>query len=296
MAHAIGFIGLGVMGEPICRNLARKSGSTVIGFDRADAPLQRLANDGVRRAESLADLARQCDVVFMALPSGAHVEAVCDGPDGLLAHATANHTIVDLGTSPVEATCDLAGRFGAKGAAYADAPIARTRQAAEDGTLSVMVGGDDHTFARLKPLIATFATEITHCGAIGAGQVVKILNNMVLMQTVVALAEALETAKRAGLDPALVFNTLAKGSADSFALRNHGMKAMLPDTFPERAFSTRYARKDIGYALDLATSVDLKLAGAELADQRLAEAIDAGFGDLYWPVLARVIAASRSGG
>jgi 3-hydroxyisobutyrate dehydrogenase-like beta-hydroxyacid dehydrogenase len=295
MTSAIGFIGLGVMGEPMCRNLARKSDVPVFGFDQSDAPLQRLAEAGVKRAASLADLAKQCDVIFMALPSGKHVRAVCEGDDGLLHHATARHTIVDLGTSPVEATRELAKRFAAKGAHYADAPIARTRQAAEDGTLSVMVGADAALFEKLKPLIATFASDITLCGAVGAGQVVKILNNMVLMQTVVALGEALETAKRAGLDGKVLFETLAKGSADSFALRNHGMKAMLPDVFPERAFSTEYARKDISYALDLAKSVGIKLQGAELADRLLDETIGAGFGDLYWPVLARIIKASHTG-
>lgn len=293
MADAIGFIGLGVMGEPICRNLARKSGKSVVGFDLADAPLQRLVGAGVARAASLASLAEQCGVIFLALPSGKHVEAVCDGSDGLLAHATVRHTIVDLGTSAVDLTRQLAGRFAAKGAAYADAPIARTRQAAEEGTLSVMVGTDQATFAKVKPLIETFATDITHCGPVGSGQVVKILNNMVLMQTVVALAEALGAAKRAGLDGQLLFETLMKGSADSFALRNHGMKAMLVDTFPERAFSTQYARKDLGYALDLARSVDIKMEGAELVDRLLAAATDQGFGDLYWPVVSRVI-ASRS--
>lgn len=294
MTAAIGFIGLGVMGEPMCRNLARKSGRPVLGFDRVDAPLERLAEVGVKRAASLAELASQCDVVFMALPSGKHVQAVCEGDDGLLAHAEKRHTIVDLGTSPVQASRELANRFAGKGAEYADAPIARTRQAAENGTLSVMVGADAAVFAKLQPLIATFATDITHCGPVGAGQVVKILNNMVLMETVVALGEALETAKRAGLDPKIVFETLAKGSADSFALRNHGMKAMLPDIFPERAFSTEYARKDISYALDLARSVDIQLPGAELADKLLGSAIDAGYGDLYWPVVARVIKASRA--
>jgi 3-hydroxyisobutyrate dehydrogenase-like beta-hydroxyacid dehydrogenase len=294
MTTAIGFIGLGVMGEPMCRNLARKSGVPVFGFDQADAPLQRLAEAGVKRAASLVDLAEQCDIIFMALPSGKHVRAVCEGDDGLLHHANARHTIVDLGTSPVEATRELAKRFAAKGAHYADAPIARTRQAAEDGTLSVMVGADAALFERLKPLIATFATDITLCGAVGAGQVVKILNNMVLMETVVALGEALETAKRAGLDGKVLFETLAKGSADSFALRNHGMKAMLADVFPERAFSTEYARKDISYALDLAKSVGIKLQGAELADKLLDETIAAGFGELYWPVLARIIKASHT--
>ena len=293
MSEAIGFVGLGVMGEPICRNLARKSGRPVVGYDLADGPLQRLAAVGVTRAPSLADLASQCGVIFMALPSGKHVEAVCAGPDGLLAHATSQHTLVDLGTSAVDLTKSLAQRFAAKGADYADAPIARTRQAAEEGTLSVMVGAADASFAKLRPLIETFATDITHCGPVGSGQVVKILNNMVLMQTVAALAEALETAKRAGLDGRLLFETLMKGSADSFALRNHGMKAMLPDTFPERAFSTLYARKDLAYALDLAQSVDIRLEGAELAGRLLDRAAENGFGDLYWPVLSRVIAASH---
>ena len=294
MTGDIGFVGLGVMGEPICRNLARKSGSRVVGFDQTTAPLQRLVAVGVDAAPSLAALAERCDVIFLALPSSKHVESVCDGADGLLANAQTRHVIVDLGTSAVDLTRALAARFAARGARYADAPIARTRQAAEEGTLSVMVGADDATFARLKPLIATFATDITHCGAVGAGQVVKILNNMVLMQTVVALAEALETAKRAGLDGRLLFDTLAKGSADSFALRNHGMKAMLPDNFPERAFSTQYARKDLGYALELAKSVDIKLAGAELADRLLDQTIAEGFGDLYWPVLSRIVAASTN--
>lgn len=290
MTQTIGFVGLGVMGEPMCRNLARKSGAKVIGFDRDAAPLARLAEFGIEPASSLADLAARCDIIFLALPSGAHVEAVCNGPDGLIAHASSRHIIVDLGTSPVELSRALAARFAERGARYADSPIARTRQAAEDGTLSIMVGADEAVFATIKPLLATFATDITHCGAIGAGQIVKILNNMVLVETVVALSEALATARRAGLDGQVLFETLTKGSADSFALRNHGMKAMLADNFPERAFSTQYARKDIGYALDLAKSVGLKLNGAENADSVLAQTAEAGFGDLYWPVVYRVIA------
>ena len=294
MSGSVGFIGLGVMGEPMCRNLAQKSGRPVLGFDRADAPLERLAAFGVSRADSLSALAASCDVILMALPSGAHVEAVTLGENGLLAGARPGQVIVDLGTSPVELTRDIAARFAEKGAIYADAPIARTRQAAEEGTLSIMVGADEETFAAIRPLLATFASDITHCGPVGAGQIVKILNNMVLVETVVALSEAIATAKRAGVDGKLLFETLMKGSADSFALRNHGLKAVVPDTFPERAFSTSYARKDISYALSLAGSVGLKLEGAELADRLLARTQEAGFSDLYWPVVSRIIAASES--
>jgi 3-hydroxyisobutyrate dehydrogenase-like beta-hydroxyacid dehydrogenase len=286
----IGFIGIGVMGEPMCRNLAQKSGRAVVALDRDAAPLQRLRAVGVEAAENVAALSHACDMIFMALPSGKHVEAVCAG-DGLIALARGGQIIVDLGTSAVDLTRSIAAEFAAKGARYADAPIARTRQAAEEGTLSIMVGADAETFAKIRPLLACCAIDITHCGPVGSGQIVKILNNMVLAETVVALSEALVVARRAGLDGSVLFETLTKGSADSFALRNHGIKAVLPNVFPERAFSTDYMRKDIGYALDLAHDVGAKVHGAELASRLLREASEAGFGDFYWPVVSRVIGA-----
>ena len=285
----IGFIGLGVMGEPMCRNMARKGGRAVLAYDRAAEPLARLAEHGVATAESLAALTAACRVIFMALPSGKHVEAVCAGEGGLLHTARPGTLVVDLGTSPVDLTRDLAARFAAKGARYADAPIARTRQAAEDGTLSIMVGADAADFAALKPLLDTLASEVTHCGPVGSGQIVKILNNMVLVETVVALSEAVAVARRAGLDDTVLFETLTKGSADSFALRNHGMKAILPGVFPERAFSTDYARKDLSYALALGAELGLDMKGAKTADGLLKQASEAGYGDLYWPVVSRVL-------
>ena len=285
----IGFIGLGVMGEPMCRNLARKSGAKVIAFDLRPEPLQRLKPEGVGVAASARELMEEAAAVMLSLPSGSEVAAICAGTDGLLARSRAGQTVIDLGTSPVKLTRTLAEQFGKRGVDFADAPVARTRAAAEAGTLSVMVGASEATFRRIEPLLKTFATEITHCGNVGAGQLTKILNNMVLFETGVALAEALALARRGGLDPALLLSTLAKGSADSFALRNHGIKAMLPGTFPERAFSARYALKDISYALECAAEAGLDLAGAELARARLQQAIDRGFGDQYWPVLARVI-------
>jgi 3-hydroxyisobutyrate dehydrogenase-like beta-hydroxyacid dehydrogenase len=287
----IGFIGLGVMGAPICEHLARKSGARVLGLDQSAVPFERLADSGVVRVLNEQELLARSDVIFLALPSGAHVSRVAESPGGLLAHARADQIIVDLGTSPVDLARRLAVEFAARGAGFCDAPIARTRAAAESAALSVMVGGDATTFATIKPLLAHFATDITHCGPAGAGQIIKILNNMVLVQTVVALSEALAVARAAGLDGGVLFDTLAKGSADSFALRNHGMHAMLPGAFPERAFSTAYARKDLGYALQLAFDHGVVVKGAMLAAQSLQAAIDAGLGDLYWPVISRTIAS-----
>ncbi len=287
--ETIGFIGLGVMGEPICRNLVKKSGARVLAFDLAAEPLQRLRGEGAGVAASVADVVGASDVVFLCLPSVKHVRAVFEG-DGIAKTIRSGQIVVDLGTSSVSQTRDFAGLLQAKGAAWLDAPIARTRQAAQDGTLSVMVGGARELFDRIEPVIRCFATDVTHCGDVGAGQVTKILNNMVLFETVNALSEAVAVARASGVDPKLLLETLSKGSADSFALRNHGLKAIVPGVFPERAFSTEYALKDLSYALELADDAGIKLRGAELIGTILQEAIDAGTGENYFPVIAKLIA------
>jgi 3-hydroxyisobutyrate dehydrogenase len=282
----IGFIGLGVMGEPICRNLLKKSGASVVAFDLSPEPLERLREEGAVVAASVADVVSKCDLVFLCLPSARHVRSVFDG-DGILKNIRKDQVVVDLGTSSVKQSRDFAGQLRAEGASWADAPIARTRQAAQDGTLSVMVGATPELFAAIEPLIRCFATDVTNCGSTGAGQVTKILNNMVLFETVNALAEAVAVARHNGVDPALLLDTLSKGSADSFALRNHGMKAIVTGNFPERAFSTEYALKDLSYALELAADAGIKIRGAELIGKVLQEAIDAGSGGAYFPVIAK---------
>ncbi|HJS37847.1 MAG TPA: NAD(P)-dependent oxidoreductase [Burkholderiales bacterium] len=288
-SHSLGFIGTGVMGEPMCRNLAARSGRRVLAWDPQAAPLERLRAQGVAIARSPGEIAAQAEVLFLCLPGGAQLRTLSEG--GLLGAARPGMTVVDLGTSGVGLTRELARRFAERGADYADAPIARTRAAAESGTLSITVGASPEVFARLEPLLRCMGSDVTHCGGIGNGQAVKILNNMVLFQTVNALAEALALGQRAGVEPALLFEALSKGSADSFALRNHGMKAMLPGAYPERAFSVAYAAKDNGYALELGRETGVRLRGAQLLAEMLEEAKAAGFGDAYWPVIAKVVAS-----
>ena len=282
----LGFIGLGVMGEPICRNLAMKSGAEVRATDLDPAPLARLRSHGVLAADGVTGAARGANAVFLSLPSGAIVRELAEAPGGLLDSTEAGQVVVDLSTSPVDLTRDLAWRFAQRGAVFVDAPVARTRAAAEAGTLSVMVGADADTFARVRPWLETFASDVTLCGGSGCGQIVKLLNNMVLFETVMALAEARAIGARAGVDPALLFDTLSKGSADSFALRNHGMKAMLPGDFPERAFSVDYAAKDLGYALALAEDTGVDARGARLVRELFEQARAAGVADRYFPVIS----------
>lgn len=285
----LGFIGLGVMGEPMCRNLRERSGKRVLAFDLNQQPLGRLAEYGVEPAESAGATVAGSEVVFVSLPSGKELEALSQGKDGLLENVRSGQIIVDLGTSPVGLTRRLAAAFGKRGAAYLDAPVARTRQAAESGTLAAMVGGEAEVLAKVQPLMACFASDITHCGATGSGQVTKILNNMVLFQTVTALSEAYAIARGADVDPEVLFDALSKGSADSFALRNHGMKAILPRRFPLRAFSVDYAMKDLEYALQLAADGSVEANGARNVLQLFAQAIEAGLGDQYFPVISRIL-------
>jgi 3-hydroxyisobutyrate dehydrogenase-like beta-hydroxyacid dehydrogenase len=291
----LGFVGLGVMGEPMCRNLAKKSGARVVAYDVRAEPLEALVRDGVERAPSSVEVVARADTIFLCLPGEPQVRAVCLGDGGsnagLAAHVRAGQTVVDMSTAPVALARELARAFAARRTAFADAPVARTARAARDGTLSIMVGGDADVFDRIKPYLACMGTEITHCGAVGAGQAVKLMNNMVVAQTVVALAEALAVAHASGaVDPRVLFETLVKGSADSFVLRNHGMRSLLPDHHPTHdAFPTSYIIKDLTYALALADSAGLTLEQAGTTKRLMERTAAAGYRENYYTAVIRTI-------
>ena len=257
-----GFIGTGVMGEPICRHLATRGGLRVIASDVDPAPLARLAAHGVTAA-TIAQISAEADIIFLSLPSGAVVREVILGDRGLLAVGRPGQVIVDLSTSPFDLTTELAQHCAARGMPFADAPVMRTRAAAD-------------------------ASEVLHMGKPGCGQVTKIMNNMVVYETVLALCEARAIGVRAGVDPQRLFEAFAAGSADSFALRNHGFKAILPQEFPERAFPVSYARKDLSYAVALADQVGVDATGAKNLVATFDEAIASGWGDLYGPAISLV--------
>src|SRR5262245_46727960 len=292
MATTLGFVGLGVRGGSMCGNLARKSRAAVVAFDRRGEPLASLARDGVEAAASVRDVLARADVVFLCLPGERDVRAVALGPDGLATSVRRGQTVVDMSTTPVALARELGRTFMGLGVDFADAPVARTAQAPRDGTLSIMVGADGVVFERLRPYLACMGTEITHCGAVGAGQAVKLMNNMVVAQTVVALAEAIAVARASGaVEPRVLFETLAKSSADSFVLRNHGMKSLLPDTHPTQgAFPTSYIIKDLTYALALAESAGLTLEQATTTRRLMERTAEAGYRDHYYTAVSRVIA------
>jgi 3-hydroxyisobutyrate dehydrogenase len=281
----IGFIGLGVMGEPMCGHLARRSGRTVLAHDLRREPLARLAVDGVTSATP-EEMARRCDLVLMSLPDGQAVQSVVTALEPGL---SAGQCVVDTSTSPVTLTREIGARLEARGIGYADAPVARTREAAARGDLSITVGATDVVFAHVRPVLETMGSDVTHCGPVGCGEVVKILNNMLVFQNTAAIAEAIALGRRNGVPPETLLPAIALGSGDSFALRNHGMKSMLPRLFPERAFSVRYAMKDLSYALAMADEGAIDVPGARLTMQRLKDAEAAGHGEAYHPVMLQVI-------
>ena len=257
------------------------------------APLERLAADGAGVAPSVSALAEAADLVFLSLPSGREVRAVCLGDRGLIGCLPAGRTVVDTSTAPPALARELESAFAARGIAFADAPIARTRQAAIDGTVSIMVGGDDALVERLRPLLNHIAQDVTHCGPAGSGQAVKILNNMILFQNVRALAEGLAIARRQGIEPQTFLEAVGRSSGDSFALRNHGMKAMLEERYPTGAFPVTYALKDLDYALELAAESGIDAEGAALVKALFTEAIEYGLGARYHPVIATLIDRTR---
>ncbi|QIL79355.1 NAD(P)-dependent oxidoreductase [Diaphorobacter sp. HDW4A] len=282
----IGFIGLGVMGEPMCANLLRKSGLPVTIFDQTTAPIERLKEQGAKTADSIEAVAVQADVVFLSLPSIKQVEVVATA---LLNAAVKPRMIVDMSTSDVAKTRALAEKVKAAGIEYVDAPVARTKEAAVNGTLFITVGATPEQFQQLQPLLSHLGSDVLHCGGTGCGQIVKILNNITVLMSVNALAEVLTIGRKAGMDSKELFEALSKGSADSFVLRNHGMKYMVPDNFPEKVFPVDYALKDASLALALAEEAGFKPHIAQYTCDLLKRTQEAGFSQNYHPVMIKLV-------
>lgn len=282
----LGFIGLGVMGGSMCANAARKHGAPLHAFDMsADALAAQVANGAVA-SSSVEDVAAKADIIFLSLPGGKQVASVCEA---IAAIAKAGTIVIDLSTTGVAEARKVAARLAAGNIAFADAPVARTRQAAIDGTLSIMVGAPDDLFVRIAPLLSYMGSDVTHCGDVGCGQVVKLINNTLLFEQVAALAEMFVVAERAGVAPSKLVEAISLGSGDSFALRNHGLKAMVPRQFPDKAFPSAYAIKDLGYTIDLAEQMGVEPRLPRLAAEYYQAAIDAGIGQKYFPAIIEVV-------
>lgn len=282
----IGFIGLGAMGGGMCGNVVRKHGAPVHAFDMNPSALEAQVAAGAIAAGSVVDVAKAASVIFLSLPGGRQVDAVCTE---IAAHSAPGTIVIDLSTTGVADARSVAAKLAAAGMEFADAPVARARQAAADGTLSIMVGAPDALFARIEPMLRYMGSDVTHCGDVGCGQVVKLINNTLLFENVAAIAEMMVVGERAGVAPAKLVEAVGLGSGNSFALQNHGAKAMVPRAFPEKAFPSDYVLKDMGYLIELAGQVGVEPRMANRAAQYYREAVDAGIGAKYFPVIVEMI-------
>ena len=287
----VGFIGTGAMGEHMCRNVAKKGTYSVIAFDLSSDPLQRLANNGVAIAETAMDAAVKSNVLILSLPGGPEVESLAHNT--LLSPKLRGLTIIDMSTTPVKLTREMAIKFDDMGIKFLDAPVARTQQAAIDGNLSIMVGGDNELLEKYRDVLLCMGPDISHCGPTGCGQIAKILNNMVVFQNGLALAEALTIGREAGMDGGHLLDIINKSSGASFVGMNHGLKAMVPGKFPLKQFPARYALKDLSYTLQLADESGVVVPGAELVGKMLKKAIDIGNGDEYWPTIIKTVGNNK---
>ena len=288
-APTLGFIGLGVMGGGMCANVVRKHAKALGGkvhvFDlNAEALAAQVALGAV--GSPVAAIAQAADIVFLSLPGGRQVEAVADQ---IIAAGKPGTIVVDMSTTAVADARSVAAKLAEAGMRFADAPVARTRQAAIDGTLSITVGASDELFARIEPFLRYMGSDVTHCGEVGCGQVVKLVNNTLLFENVASIAEMMVVAERAGVAPAKLVEAVGLGSGNSFALQNHGLKAMVPRAFPEKAFPSDYVLKDLGYAIELAGEMGVEPRMATLAAQYYKAAVDGGIGAKYFPAIIELI-------
>lgn len=283
----IGFIGLGVMGSPMCKNLVKNKQWHIIVHDLDNSKEKELEKNGASIAKNLSELFNLADMVITCLPGGDFVKDIYLGKEKIVSEIKPNKFIIDMSTSQPDLMIELNKLITKKGSFFADAPIARTRQAARDGTLAIMVGSKREVYERIFPILEFMGNNIMHCGDVGTGQITKILNNMILFQTVVALSEAANIAEKYNMSVEDLFENITKCSGDSFALRNHGLKSIAQNHFPSPAFSSEYALKDLSYAINLGKTHNLNLPGANTAKKLLEKSIKNGDKDLYFPVIKK---------
>lgn len=282
----IGFIGLGLMGRPISLNLHR-AGAELIIYNRSRGVVDELVGVGIEAATSPKDVAERAPIIMLMVSDTPAVERVLFGDDGVAQGLQTGAIVIDMGTTAVTATRNFAQQIKAKGAHYVDAPVSGGQVGAEAATLAIMVGASEDAFARAKPIFKVLAKNITHVGEVGAGQVAKAANQIIVGLTIGAVAEALALAKRAGVDPAKVRQALAGGFAASRILEVHGLR-MVDQTFDPGGKATTQ-RKDLAQALELAQQLGMELPATALNRDLYDKLIEMGGGELDHSALIKVL-------
>ncbi|MBL8671957.1 MAG: NAD(P)-dependent oxidoreductase [Alphaproteobacteria bacterium] len=248
----IGFLGAGLMGHGMAKNLIQKGFEVTLLAHRNRKPIEDLLAKGAKEAKSPRDVAAASDVVILVLPSSKVIEAVMDAPDGLRKGLRAGMTVIDCSTADPASTMKLAASLKGAGIRFIDAPLARTPKEAEEGRLNLMLGGDQALADELKPILGAFCENVFPCGALGAGHKMKLLNNFMAMTHAATVAEVARTTKAVGLSFRTLHEIVSKGGANSAMLQMMAPK-VLGEGPGGPLFSLPNASKDYGYYAAMAT-------------------------------------------
>jgi 3-hydroxyisobutyrate dehydrogenase-like beta-hydroxyacid dehydrogenase len=273
----VGFLGLGAMGAPMVRVLLSKGWSVVIA-PRDPAKAQDLVDAGARLVATPAAMAPLADTIITCLPDVTAVRDVLTGTSGLLTGAAWRGTLVDTSTIAPAAAQQLGAELAPAGIGFLDAPISGGVRGATAGTLSIMVGGDADVLERVRPVLQAMGSRVIHCGALGAGQVTKACNQLIVMSTTTAVAESMRLAEHAGVDPWIVREVLLGGYAKSPLLEINGPRIIDDDYTPGgRAI---FHAKDIATIEEMSQRFDLPLPLFEAVRAQFERLFAAGGGDL----------------
>jgi 3-hydroxyisobutyrate dehydrogenase-like beta-hydroxyacid dehydrogenase len=284
----IGFIGTGTIGAPMALKIIENKHPLTV-FDLNTEATRPHAEQGATVAQSVAEIARSCDTVFLSLPGPAQIETVLEGEQGLLAHADALKTVIDLSTNSVALNRHLAVRAANSDIAYLDAPVSGGKVAAEAGTLAVMVGGDETAFNAVRPLIECFGENIFYLGEAGAGTLAKLVNNQIFLCASVLIQEGFVMGAKAGMDPTTLMDVLKVSSAGPFMAR---APLVLSRKFDLDIFALSIAAKDVGLAVESAHTLGAAMPMTEAAHGVYQQALDKELGSADFFATVKVLEAA----
>jgi 2-hydroxy-3-oxopropionate reductase len=286
MAETIGFVGLGIMGKPMARNLVA-AGHALVVHDHKQSAMEELEREGAQSAPDPRAVAERSHVVITMLPDSPQVAEVVNGEQGILRAARAGSLIIDMSTISPTVTEELAAAAREQGVGYVDAPVSGGDVGAQQGTLSIMAGGSEQDFARAKPLFDALGKTVVHVGDVGAGQVVKACNQVVVALTIEAVSEALVLGSKAGVDPARILDVLSGGLAANKVMEVRRRNFLDHDFTP--GFRIDLHHKDLGIALAAGRQYGVALPVTALVDQMLLALRVGGSGAEDHSALLRVI-------
>jgi 2-hydroxy-3-oxopropionate reductase len=288
VAENIGFIGLGVMGKPMAKHLVA-AGHRLVVYNRSRGAVDELVSAGATAAGSPAEVAKASTVIITMLPDTADVERVLTGPDGVLSGLQAGAVVIDMSSISPVATERLAGQVAEKRGSMLDAPVSGGEIGAVNASLSIMVGGEEATFTRVRPILAVMgnAEKIIYIGRSGAGQICKVCNQVAIGGALAGVSEAFALAKKAGVDAARVRQALLGGFAASRVLEVHGERMLIDNYKP--GFRARLYQKDLRIANEAAAANSVAMPATAIVTQLVNALVASGGADLDYAALGTVL-------